>query len=125
MEITVSREQGRAPITVFHLKGDLNAASYEEFQSRVKQAIDAGERDLVIDFTAVPYMSSAGLRALNQIFNWLEPNVSGKDVTSNNYKSAHLRLVNPAPRVLETLKIAGYDMFVEIYQDLKLAVASF
>lgn len=125
MEITVSREQGRAPITVFHLKGDLNAASYEEFQSRIKQAIDAGVRDLVIDLTGVPFMSSAGLRALNRIFNWLEPNVSGKDVASGNYKSAHLRLVNPAPRVLETLKIAGYDMFVEIYQDLKLAVASF
>jgi anti-anti-sigma factor len=125
MEITVSRELGRIPITVLHLHGDLNAASYEEFQARVKQAIDAGARDLVIDLTAVPYMSSAGLRALNQIFNWLEPNASGRDVASGNYKSAHLRLVNPAPRVLETLKIAGYDMFVEILHDLKLAVASF
>ena len=39
--------------------------------------------------------------------------------------SPHLKLVKPTPHVLEVLKSAGYDMFLEIHRDLRQALDSF
>ncbi len=129
MEITVSQEQGHKPVTVLKVSGDLNAATYEQFQSAAKNAIDGGARNVVVDLGSVAYMSSAGMRALNQVFNWLTATGEGeeikKGIVSGKIKSPHLKLLNPTPRVLQALKTAGFDMFLEIYHDLKQAVDSF
>ncbi len=129
MEITVSREQGHTPVTVLKVSGDLNAATYEQFQSAAKKAIDAGARNVVVDLSGVAYMSSAGMRTLNQIFNWLTASSEGEEIkrgiASGKVKSPHLKLLNPTPRVLDSLRLAGFDMFLEIHHNLKDAIASF
>lgn len=104
MEISVSQEQGRASVTVLKVTGELNAVTYEQFQSTAKKAIDDGARNVVVDLGGVPYMSSAGMRALNQIFNWLttssESEAIKKGIASGKAKSPHLKLLNPSARVL-------------------------
>jgi ABC-type transporter Mla MlaB component len=130
METTVSQLQHNPPVTVLKLAGDLNAATFEQFQSEAKKAIDAGAHNLLVDLSAVHYMSSAGMRALNQIFDWLsgspEENAAiKKAVATGKVKSPHLKLLSPTPHVLEALKTAGFDMFLEIHHDLKQAIASF
>jgi anti-anti-sigma factor len=130
MEIAVSQEQGKVPVTVLKITGDLNASTYEQFQVEAKKAIDAGARNLLVDLNGVHYMSSAGMRALNQIFDWLssspgENEAIKKAIATGKVKSPHLKLLSPAPHVLEALKTAGFDMFLEIHHDLKHAVASF
>jgi anti-anti-sigma factor len=130
MEIAVSQEVGNVPVTVLKLTGDLNAATFEQFQAAAKKAIDAGSHNLLIDLSGVHYMSSAGMRALNQIFDWLsgspaENEAIKKAVATGKAKAPHLKLLSPAPHVLEALKTAGFDMFLEIHHDLKQAVASF
>jgi hypothetical protein len=42
-----------------------------------------------------------------------------------SYKSPNLKLLNPSPKVLQVLSMAGFDMFLEVHRDLKKAVASF
>ncbi len=42
MEIKVSTENGRVPITVLHVDGDLDVSSYQQFQSTAKKLIDEG-----------------------------------------------------------------------------------
>ena len=130
MEITVSQEQSNVPVTVLKLTGDLNAATFDQFQREAKKAIDAGAHNLLIDLSGVPYMSSAGMRALNQIIDWLSTSPSEneaikKAVATGKVKSPHLKLLSPTPHVLEALKTAGFDMFLEIYHDRKHAVGSF
>jgi len=63
MEITVSQEQGRVPVTVFRIKGPVtdNLA----IEQRAQEAYDGGARHLLIDLSDVPYMATAGLRALH------------------------------------------------------------
>ena len=68
MEIKVTEEQGHVPVTVFQLEGDLASDSYEQLQTRAQQAIAGGTCYLLLDMTKVPYMSSAGIRAIYQIF---------------------------------------------------------
>lgn len=132
MEITASQEEGRVPVTVLHIKGDLNAATSEQFQERAREAIQSGTRDLLLDFTGVPYMSSAGLRALGQVDGWLRGDPVAEtdqemsaELRAGTFHSPHLKLLNPTPRVLQALRMGGYDMFLETHQNLKEAVASF
>ncbi|MBI5651033.1 MAG: STAS domain-containing protein [Chloroflexi bacterium] len=125
MEIKFRMEQGRVAVTVMQPFGDINAMTYETFQARAKEVLDSGVKDLLIDLAQVPYISSAGLRALNQIHTWLEPEAKWKGAASGTYKSSHLRLLKPTARVLEILKMTGYDMYIEIFPELKSAVAAF
>ena len=132
MDITVSLEQGRVPVTVFHIQGDVNVSTYEQLQARAQQAYEAGTRNLLVDLAEVAYVSSAGVRAINSLFNLLRTDTPGESdeairngLSDGSFKSPHLKLLNPTPRVLEVLTMAGVDMFLEIHRDLKTAVASF
>lgn len=131
MEIKVTQEPGRVPVTLLHVSGSLDAASYEQFQARAEEEIGRGARDVVVDLAQVPYMSSAGLRAINAIFQRLHSDGTGvtnaerQAMGAGTIKSPHLKLLNPTPRVLQALRLAGYDMFLEIYHNPKDAVASF
>lgn len=130
MEIAVSQEQGRVPVTVMHLKGSIDSSTYTEFQTAVLDMVHSGARYILLDLKDVPYMSSAGLRALNSIYSTLREKdesvqTISKGVSAGTYKSPHLKLLSPGKRVIETLKMSGFDMFLEIHSNLKSAVESF
>ena len=132
MEITVTQEQGRVPVTVLHVQGDISASTADQFLEEAQQAYDDGARDMLIDLSKVSLLSSAGLRALHQVFNMLRsesPEESDeavrKGLTDGTFKSPHLKLLSPKQNVREVLRMAGFDMFLEIYDNLKKAVASF
>lgn len=130
MQITVSQEQARVPVTVFHLNGDLT--SEVQLQTQAQEAYEAGTRYLLLDLKEVPYMSSAGLRAIHHIFMMLRSDTPAESdqamkagISAGTFTSPHLKLLNPTKHVHEVLKTAGYDMFLEIHQDYKRALASF
>ncbi len=129
MEITVTQEQARVPVTVVHVNGSLDASTSDQLQARVQEVIDGGTKDLLLDLRQVPYMSSAGLRVINQIYNRLNPaspSAGANDkVLTGKFKSPHFKLLSPTPRVLQILDMAGYDMFLEIHHNPKEALASF
>ncbi len=125
MELTVAQELARVPVTVMHVDGSLDATSSDQFQARALEAIDAGHHDILLDLQKVPFVSSAGLRAINMIYTRLNPDDTGARVLTGKFKSPHLKLLNPTPRVLQVLQTAGYDMFLEIHHNLKDALSSF
>jgi anti-anti-sigma factor len=132
MEIKVSHENGRVPVTVMHVKGNIDSASYGAFQAKAEELMQAGTRALLIDLTEVPFVSSAGLRALNDIFTALRhlaPDVSDKamrdGINAGTYKSPHLKLLNPSPASMVALENSGFSMFLESFTDLNTAIASF
>lgn len=132
MDIVVWQEQGRVPVTVLHVRGELNVTSYEQLQVEARKAFDAGARNMLLDLTEVPYVSSAGLRAIHWIFAVLRnggdgesPDAVSKGLRDGTYKSPHLKLLNPSDHVMEVLHTAGFDMYLEVYQDLAQAIASY
>jgi hypothetical protein len=40
-------------------------------------------------------------------------------------KSPHLKLLNPPPALRRVLQIAGFDVFIDIFDDLQTAIDSF
>ena len=132
MDILVTREQGRVPVTVFRIKGEIDVRTYEQLQDQSQEAFKAGMRNLLLDLSEVTYISTAGLRALHHIFTLLRtdsPDESDaamyEGLRDGTFKSPHLKLLNPRPAVQQALSTAGYDMYLEIHRDLKDALASF
>jgi anti-anti-sigma factor len=132
MEITVSQETGRVPVTIFHISGDIAAGSYEELEQRADEAFEAGMRDLLLDLTDVSFLSSSGLRAIHHIFTLLRTDSAEesddtvrKGVMAGTYKSPHLKFLRPSRTVLKVLQVSGFDMFLDIHSDLQKAVDSF
>ena len=132
MAVSVTQENGRVPVTVVHVEGKTDSASANEFEKKVMEVIDTGARHLVLDLSKIPYMSSAGLRVLQEVFNKLRSlSADGSDkemyrkIKEGSFTSSHLKLLNPTKEVLEVLKMSGFDMLVSIEKDLKTAVASF
>jgi hypothetical protein len=130
MEISVSQQQGRVPVTVLRLKGPVT--DNEELEQRAQEAFDGGARNILLDLSEVPYMATAGLRALHAIYMLLRSDAPEESdeatkagIAAGTFTSPHLKLLNPAAYVLEVLSAAGYDMFLEIHRDAKRAIASF
>jgi anti-anti-sigma factor len=134
MEIKVSTENGRVPVTVLHVDGNIDSSTYEQFQSRAKQLIDQGSRYILVDLSHAPFVSSAGLRALHSLFNELrtrnpEANLNDeqikKGISAGTYKSPHLKLLNLSPETKTAFETSGFDMYIDTFTDKNKAIASF
>lgn len=134
MELKISTENGRVPVTVVHVDGNIDSSTADQFKVKTDELIKDGARYILIDLSHAPFVSSAGLRTLHTIFNTLrsinpDSNLSDaevkKGIASNTYKSPHLKLLNPSKETETTFKLSGFDMYIETFTDLKSALASF
>lgn len=106
--------KGRVPITVFQLRGRVDLESYAELEQAARDAYDNGMRDLIIDLSQTPSLTSIGIRAIVVIHKMLTTD-----------KTSHLKLAGSIPSIREMLEIAGITQFIEIYDSVDEAVASF
>jgi len=87
MEITVSQQQARVPVTIFHIKGEINTETYEQLQKQAQQAMGAGVCYLLLDLAQVTYVSSYGIRAISQVFSWLRDSAQGDSAEGDSSRS--------------------------------------
>jgi len=112
--VQISQSQGRVPVTIFQIQDRVNLGNYAELEKIAKDAYDNGMRDLVIDLNQTPSLTSIGVRAIVVIHKMLSLD-----------KAKHLKLACPIPVIREMLEIAGITQFIEIYDSVNEAVASF
>ncbi|MCE9646447.1 MAG: STAS domain-containing protein [Chloroflexi bacterium] len=132
MEIKITTENAQVPVTVIAVTGNIDTSTFEPFMSKTRELIDGGARHLLVDLTNVPYMSSAGLRVLNAMFNQLRilySELSEEEVlqavNDGKYKSPYLKILNLSKQSKVAFETAGFDMFLETFTDLKTALNSF
>ncbi len=112
--VEVSQVQGRVPVTVFTLKDRVNLGNFAQLEETAKNAYNDGMRDLVIDMSQTPSLTSIGIRALIIIHKML-----------NVDRVRHLKLAAPMPAIRDMLDVAGVTQYIEIYDTVQDAVASF
>jgi len=110
MEITATKERD---ISIFHIKGRLDSNSSEGFEQTVFGAIENGANQVLIDFSDLDYISSAGLRVILKATKGLK-NASGK-----------LVLCSLQDYVKEVFEISGFDTLLPIAPSQKEAMATF
>ena len=132
MEIKTSSGNARVPITVIHIKGNVDSATYQDFQVKADELIKAGARHILVDLAEAPFISSAGLRVLHNIFNQLRAihkdlndDELRKKMSTGAYKSPYIKVANLSSQVRDAFVISGFDTYIEVHDDLKKAVASF
>ncbi|HVM71684.1 MAG TPA: STAS domain-containing protein [Anaerolineales bacterium] len=136
MNITISKKQGRIPVTVMLLSGKLDGSNYVELIEEVRRLFQDGVRDLLIDLSQLAYMSSAGISAIHtsglifrgipvdeQESGWASFHAIDRDRDKGLQK--HVKLLSPLPDVAHVLDITGFKALFEIHTDLETAVASF
>src|SRR5207253_6497085 len=92
MQIQVSNQPGRVPVTIFHIVGDIDTHTYLQLEAEAREAHAAGARNIVLDLAHVGYVSSAGIRAINAIYNLLrteEPAESDEAVRRGRKAGTH------------------------------------
>src|SRR3954454_13096628 len=67
LQTTVERVDGRVPVTVLALDGELDASNFESVIDEVRGLYDAGDRTLLLDLSGLTFMASSGLVALHGI----------------------------------------------------------
>ena len=123
MNIRVQYEQGRVPVTVFYVQGQINLGSTAQLEQMARAEFDNGMRNLLIDLSETTSLTSAGLRTLLLLYRLLDDSPTHADGTQR--KSSHLKLLNLTPDVRRVLQISGFDNFIDILDDLPTAIASF
>lgn len=135
MEINVSQEKGTVPVSVVHVKGDLDASSYLQLVEETQKLYNEGVRNLLLDLSELDFISSAGLASLHIITKmfrgekadpedgWGTYRSMGRDRESGLQKN--IKLLNPSTPVDQVLETVGFKQFFEVYTDLDQAVQSF
>ena len=113
--VEISQKEGRVPVTIFQLQDRVNLGNFAELEQTAKDAYEKGMRDLVIDLSKSPSLTSIGVRALVVIHKMLSGNTGQK----------HLKLAGAIPYVREMLDVSGVTQYIEIYDTVDEAVASF
>lgn len=134
MEIEVHAENGRVPVTVLHVHGNIDSSTYHAFESKADELINNGTRYILVDLSHAGFISSAGFRALNHIFKKLRsvhPDVNltdeemRKGISAGTFKSPHLKLLKLSPETRTAFEMSGFDMYLEAFTDMQTAIASF
>jgi anti-anti-sigma factor len=112
--IQISQAQGRVPVTVFHLPERVNLENFTELEECAKEAYNNGTRDLVMDLSRTISLTSIGIRAIVVIHKMLATD-----------KVKHLKIAAPMPYLREMLDVSGITQYIEIYDTVDEAVASF
>ncbi len=120
LRIAVSQEHGNAPVTVLHLKGEIDANTQADLESKAEEVVGTGTQNLLLDLSEVTYMGSAGFRAIHAIAGKL-----GDEQSATAIRSSHLKLLNPSAEVSKVIKTLGFDSYLDIYEDINQAVKSF
>jgi len=135
MEIIVSQENGKVPVSVVGIKGDLDASSYLDLVNTAQQLYDMGTRYMVLDLTGLAFISSAGLASLHIITKMFRGEKSNPEQGWATFKDIdherdsglqkRVKLLNPSSDVDKVLDTVGFKQFFEVYTDLEDAIQSF
>ena len=96
------KEQTKGDVLVLKMSGRLDAISSPSAEKKILEYIDSGHTKLLLDFSHVDYLSSAGMRMLLSIAKRLKM-VSGKMV-----------ICSVSVNVMDVLKMSGFDHVLEL-----------
>lgn len=101
MEINTKKKDN---VLVISLKGRLDAVTAPDFDKKLESLLSEGENALIINFSELEYISSAGLRSIL---------VSAKQLKANGGRMLLAELRGPVKEVFE---ISGFYSIFQIFE---------
>jgi anti-anti-sigma factor len=128
MEITVSLKQANEPVAIMRLQGSIDASNFVQIVDKAQEIYQNPARNLILDLSEVPSISSTGLAAIHKIallFSGVPDQMKHPDLTHNSNARRHMKLLSPQPDVDKALETAGLKLFFKVFHDLDSALKSF
>jgi anti-anti-sigma regulatory factor len=133
MDIIITEQQGRVPVTVLAPQGNLDGSNYQELIETGQRLYAEGKRAFLIDMSQIGFMSSAGLVALHNLSRLLKGEQVSEgwdalhDIDRSEGKGFHptLKLLSPQPKIQRVLDLSGFAEFVQVFSDLDEAIAAY
>lgn len=110
VNVTLIQQQ---PVAVLAIAGSVDSLTADQLTEALGAQVRAGHVRLVVDFGAVDYTSSAGLRSLLGTL---------KDCRR---LGGDLRLAAVQPAVLRVLSLSGFASIIKLFDAVPVAVASY
>ena len=110
MNVEVQRQDGNLIALV---EGSVDGNNAAAFQSSLQGAVQEGDKSMVLDFNALDYISSAGLRVLLLV---------AKDMQNSG---ANFAICSLQGQVRELFTVSGFDQIIQISDSQEAALASF
>ncbi len=118
LKITIEQRQAAVPVTVFSIRGWLDGQSEEQLLVAARNAYEGGARYLLMDMSDLDTITSAGIRAIQKLYQMYTPK-------EERFKIAHLKLCNAPPQIYNVLGITGFLQNIPMYASLDDALESF
>ena len=112
------QRQGKDTVTVFHLRGWMDAQSEDQLLTAAREAYTAGARLLVLDMAEIDMLTSAGMRAIQKVYKLFTP-------TEQDVKIARMKLCNAPPSIYHVLGVTGFLHTMPMYESLQAALDSY
>lgn len=112
--VEISHSNPTSPVTVFRLQERINLENFAELEALTSNEYANGMRKLILDLSEIPGLSSIGVRAVVVIHKILSADGGNP-----------LKIAAAPPPVRDVLQIAGITQFVEMYDTVADAVASY
>ncbi len=100
-------------VTVISIPERLTTETSDDLKQILKELVEAGKYNIVMDLAKTKYMDSSGLGAI----------VS--KIASTRSKKGDIRLANPRKYVLDLLALTHINQIIKVYNNLEQAVESF
>ena len=107
------QDHKKGSTAVVEVEGRLDSVTSNELEKKLLSLLQGGEKNLLIDFTGLDYISSAGLRVLL---------IAAKKTKAAGGRVVLANLVN---NVKEVFEIAGFTGIFPIFQSQAEALAAF
>ncbi|MDQ2692107.1 MAG: STAS domain-containing protein [Chloroflexota bacterium] len=118
LRIETEQAQADVPVTIFRLRGWLDAQSEDQLLEVARTTYDSGARYLLIDMSDLDTLTSAGMRALQKVYQIFTPR-------DDSARVAHLKLCNAPPQIYNVLGITGFLQNIPMYESTDTALQSF
>ena len=135
LNIIVTEENARVPVSVVRMEGELDAATYLDAIARARELVASGTTNILLDLEGLTYMGSSGLFVVHSIAMLLrgeeppdpEAGWGAFHEAGNRADEAagQMKLFAPQPQVDRVLERSGMKRFFETYTDRSAALASF
>jgi anti-sigma B factor antagonist len=101
------------PIQIVRVQGYLDTSTFPKLQDHLQEIIEKEKYRIIVDFSDLNYISSAGLGVLMGML---------QEVRQFN---GDLKLSNMAPKIRNLFDMLGFSRLVRIYEDIESAKKAF
>ncbi len=109
LDVEFERRDG---VLIVSASGRLESANAADFYTTVRGEIDAGDRAVIMDFGALKFLGSAGLRAVFMTASDLEK------------RDAGIAVCSPPKPIAKVIRLSGMEQLIPVYPSQGDALAA-